>query len=189
MLLKNSAPFIAHYLGFTNVSNASVVSAYNGGTKITNLQSVYTYYNFGNLVNTFITNSPNDYGKNAKIAGVMFGTGTGTPTVDDSCLFGNFIPGLTYSNITYVKTINAADDLHDGSITIVYTISNTTDADITIGEVALATYVEGYEDGKTYSSYYPILIEHTALDTPITIPPGGVGQVTYTISMDYPTFS
>ena len=32
-----------------------------------------------------------------------------------------------------------------------------------------------------------IWVERTVLETPVTIPAGGVGQVTYTIRMNYPT--
>lgn len=58
------------------------------------------------------------------------------------------------------------------------TITNNNETDITIGEVGIV-----YQTGSSYS----VLFERTVLESPITIPAGGVGQVTYTIRMNYPT--
>jgi len=112
--------------------------------------------------------------------GVVFGTGNTPPTVDDYTLSGSFISGLSTSNVTVAETTSKNDD---GSMvfTYVYTINNSTGADITIGEIGIQTYANS-------SSYYiNVLVERTVLDTPVTIAAGGVGQVTYTIRMNYPT--
>jgi hypothetical protein len=71
------------------------------------------------------------------------------------------------------------------TITNVYTISNTTGADITIGEVALA-FTTYYRDSSNYYHFFPTLYERTALEQPVTIPAGNVGQVTYTIRIAVP---
>ena len=117
--------------------------------------------------------------------GVVFGTGTGTPTVDDTTLFGSHITAITASNTTTAVSNSANSE--KSTLTCVYTITNNTSSDITIGEVGLVAEVKGKSSSKTF--YGATLYEHSVLDTPITIPAGGVGQVTYAISMDYPTFS
>ena len=106
--------------------------------------------------------------------GVVFGTGTTPPTVDDIKLSGEWIGGLSCS-------IAASYEWHDYYVDIIsiYTITNTNATDITIGEVALMCSVSQYD--------YPTMMERTVLDTPVTIPAGGLGQVNYTIRMNFPT--
>lgn len=108
-------------------------------------------------------------------AGVFFGDGDVAPTVDDYTLSGN--PFTTF-DATYTKS--AASDNTGQYITVVYTITNTGSAEFTIREVGL------FGDTNNTSTV-AFLVERTVLDTPVTIPAGGVGQVTYTIRFNYPT--
>ena len=68
------------------------------------------------------------------------------------------------------------------TITALYTITNTGSSAFTIGELGLiaATYTNVSTNSKC-------LVERTVLDTPVTIPAGGIGQVEYTITFNYPT--
>lgn len=110
--------------------------------------------------------------------GVVLGTGNTPPTMDDIKLAGDIITTFDYnSNVT----IAVADD--GVAITAVYTITNTGASEITIGEVCL---IGNAYNGANTAEKYKILLERTALEIPITIAPGGVGQVTYTIRMNYP---
>ena len=81
-----------------------------------------------------------------------------------------FSSSLTFTGV-------CADDYsyHEGSA--VLTITNNNATDITIGEVGIV-----YQGSNTAA-----LLERTVLDSPITIPAGGVSQITYTIRMNYPT--
>lgn len=110
--------------------------------------------------------------------GVSFGNGTGQPTLSDYCLFGDIVTGFTY---------NSSKSYHfDGNDLLIeahFTITNNNSEEITISEIGLFDYKSVYYS-KWY--YYPCMIDHTLLETPITIPAGGVGQVTYTIRMNYP---
>lgn len=102
--------------------------------------------------------------------GVMFGTGDTAPTVEDTTLSGSIITGLTISSS--FKTVG--DNLDDyAEISTVYLVTNTNTEDVTVREIA---YV-----------YYGCMMDRTVLDTPVTIPAGGIGQVTYTLRMNYPT--
>lgn len=114
--------------------------------------------------------------------GVLFGTGTTPPSGGDYALSGDIVDTITVSNVRS----HTVDDSGD-TLTMVYTITNTGDTDITIGEVGLiAPFQYACTASNNRKTVYP-LIERTVLDKPITIPSGGVGQVTYTIRMNYPT--
>lgn len=104
--------------------------------------------------------------------GVIFGDGDTEPIVDDYKLSGNLISGLSAS---VVQTQTVEDDYME--IENVYTLTNTNTTEVTIREVAYCHQL----------SAYGVLMERTVLDEPVTIPAGGVGQVTYTIRMNYPT--
>lgn len=109
-------------------------------------------------------------------AGVMFGDGTAAAK-EDYWLSGNTISGIS------VSSSETVENSEDGCTkTRVYTIVNNNDTDITIREVGY----QGHVPTDAYNNYVALL-EHTILDSPITIPAGGVGQVTYTIRMNYPT--
>lgn len=75
------------------------------------------------------------------------------------------------------------------TITGIYTITNGTSNDITIDAVEVRnngpyTY---WSSGTRYNTSSVFTMDTTVLDSPITIPAnGGVGQVTYTLVMDYP---
>ena len=120
--------------------------------------------------------------------GVLFGSGNAEPKADDYCLSGEAIDGLGSSNITSVETSEVDDD--HLTVTRTYTITNTTGNDITIGEVGLVYYLQAYTSatstGSSYKKYWSYLVERSKLDSPITIPAGGVGQVVYSIRMNYP---
>lgn len=120
----------------------------------------------------YLRNSLSDY------AGPVIGTGTTAPTVDDYCLSGDVIT-------TFMASANITkEDTEDGSIiTAVYTITNTGDSAFTVGEIGLLSSAQsGYRDLK-----YKVLFERTVLDSPVTIEAGGVGVVTYTLRLNYPT--
>lgn len=111
--------------------------------------------------------------------GVILGTGTTAPTIDDYALAGELITTLSYSSD--VSIVSDADGV---TYTGRYTISNTGESEITVGEIGLNAqlYYTSYVSTKYFG-----LLERTVLDEPVTIPAGGVGQITYTIKMVYPT--
>lgn len=110
--------------------------------------------------------------------GVWFGSGNTPTTLDDYCLSG--------SRVTTFKAVTSLDrsvDEDGMTCTATYTITNTASEPITIAEIGLVAKrsVSGSGNGAH------LLLERTVLDSPLTIPAGGVGQVTYTIRMNYPT--
>ena len=109
------------------------------------------------------------------LAFVVLGTGNEPPALSDYKLSGDIVTG--FGSTVSFSGENAGDETYSQG-TAVMTITNNNETDITIGEVGIV-----YQTGSSYS----VLFERTVLESPITIPAGGVGQVTYTIRMNYPT--
>lgn len=107
--------------------------------------------------------------------GIVLGSGMTPATLDDYCLESRITSGLSGSvSLT-------SDPNNDLLYTLVLTSTSTDD--ITIGEIGIMSYAYTGQNGGNAL----VLIERTVLDTPVTIPAGGIGQVTYTIRMNYPT--
>lgn len=125
------------------------------------------------IMSTVSTTLANNY------HGVFLGDGTTPPTKNDYSLSGNVIT-------TIKTTITKTSDVYDDGVasSAVYTVTNTGSEAITISEICLFGRCN-YNTGTSVMS--PFLLDRTLLDSPITIPAGGVGQVTYTIRMNYPT--
>ena len=115
--------------------------------------------------------------------GIAFGTGTAAPKFDDYTLSGDFITGLTG---TVVREC-VSDTDGNVVITVLATLTNTNSNDVTISEVGYVNSFTGKQPNSTSNVYAYVLFDRTVLDTPVTIPAGGIGQVTYTIRMNYPT--
>ena len=114
--------------------------------------------------------------------GVVFGNGTAAESINDYTMSGDLF--TTYTSSYSMECIGDDTGL---TKTCTFTLTNTGD-EFTISEVGLFgfAYVSHYSSNNRYY-VYDILLDRTLLETPITIPAGGVGQVTYTIRMNYPT--
>lgn len=110
--------------------------------------------------------------------GVILGTGNTPATPDDYKLAGDTITTFSYSSNGESKETDKGYECN-----ATYTITNTGTSAFTISEIGflmpLYTSSSG-SDGK-------MLIERTVLDNPLTIEAGGIGVLTYTIRMNYPT--
>lgn len=110
--------------------------------------------------------------------GVILGTGTKPPSINDCKLSGDLVSGYIYSS-----TVQTIVDDYGTTTTALYTITNTSDKTITIGEIGLmAVLNSGSANAQTFA-----LLERTALEVPLVIEPEGVGQLTYTIRFNHPT--
>ena len=112
------------------------------------------------------------------ISGVLFGTGDTPASLDDYKLAGAVIQNIAAS---IHKTYSYSEA--QPSLKAVYTITNNNEAAITIKEVALNLRFDHNSNGNSTGC----IIDRTVLDTPVTIPAGGVGQVEYTITLNLPT--
>lgn len=102
---------------------------------------------------------------------VVFGNGDTPPALGDYRLSGEIIRTISGSGMATVTNVDGVAT-YESLLTVV----NTGEESVTIKEV-----------GLTVMGIASVLIERTLLEEPITIPAGGVGQITYTIRMVYPT--
>lgn len=145
--------------------------------------------NLGNTPNAIQIGKNNDSASSANLhrvrtsysgyGGVMFGTGTTPPTKDDYKLSGALL-----TNFSYSAGVSYEYDDTGTTIRAIYTITNIGSDDMTIGEIGLMCNMY---DSSNQTDIRKGFIERTVLDTPVTIPADGVGQVTYTIRINYPT--
>ena len=164
-----------YYKGILKIHNPAGVTKYKGLTGVEQTHGGYSdWMNLGGAISAttarqaYIKNLQTTFSSNG---GVVLGTGTTPPTLDDYALSGELITGYTYMS-------SVSNEIHeDGqSITASYTITNNNAEPFTIGEVGvIASFT------KNATAAEKALLEHTVLDEPVTIPAGGVGQLTYTI--------
>ena len=113
--------------------------------------------------------------------GVVLGDGDTPPTFEDYSLAGNTISNFTFTaSMSTLKT-----DDSGATIRALYTITNNNSVEITIKELCLIVNATQYSGANDASN--KIVLERTVLDTPVTIPAGGIGQVEYTITFNLPT--
>jgi hypothetical protein len=131
------------------------------GNELGPTRSQISHLSIADQLGTFATS----YSKITSEGSVFFGTGTTPPTYDDYSLSGEIISGLTI-------TTSVTNENNGTEITALYTITNTSGADVTIGEIGLF--------------FMKYMIDRTVLETPLTITNGSIGQLTYTIQLNYP---
>lgn len=150
-------------------------------------------YCYGNCMFHYINSMGTSYSSN----GVLFGTGITPPQKSDYRLSGSIITTLAHTN-TFSQFV---DDAGAG-IEFVYTLTNTGTSEVTIGEVG---YIEAFGGRERYltatngrpgsfnsntaglGSFGYFMMYREVLDTPVTIPAGGVGQVKLSIRSNIPT--
>ena len=108
---------------------------------------------------------------------IVVGDGDATPTINDYNLSGNSITGIVSSTST-VRKPNGVEKR--------FTVTNNNSNEIIIKEICYFSQ-GGWSSDIGNTSGVTLLLDRTVLDTPVTIPAGGVGQVVYTITFNYPT--
>ena len=171
MFVKNFYKLMArNYFFYSNTSVVKVPIADGGQSDIIQLcyntfsNNATKYPYMGTIVKSY-------YGG----GGVMFGDGTTPVTLDDYKLSGNIITTISSS-----VSLSWDSDDEGCSGTALYTLTNSGDSAITISEVGLFS-------GVFSNNNMNYMLERTVLDEPVTIEAGAIGQVTYTIRLNYPT--
>lgn len=160
----------------------SEITGYSVSSSLTSMHNnsyvIYRLMDYLRNVTSFT-----DATTSALSAGVVLGSGNAPASFDDLTLSGEPISGFTSSK-TLTQTYG--EDYYE--CTAEYTVTNNNDFDITVGEIGLFITItsQSAQYNATYK-YYPVLLERTALESPITIPAGGVGQITYTVRTNLPT--
>lgn len=158
-------------------SSTTVSHQYAPSYRKTAMNYVRTYDIKTSVQNSSTSNLNGGYG-------VVFGSGSTPPTIDDYTLSGDVITGIT---VSYTTENSVSDDYTSATYSKTYTITNNNSEAITIGEIALVGEECWQSQYSSNTRYYHgfILYERTVLEEPIVIPAGGVGQVTYTIRKDW----
>ena len=121
-----------------------------------------------NLMRTIRSGSYNE--------GVVFGTGNVEPTINDYTLSGEIVGNISGSVSTEI--------IDNETIKAIYAVTNNGSDSVTIGEIGICFKADsyGYGNGGGFAMF-----DRTVLETPITIEPGGIGQITHLITMKTPT--
>lgn len=166
MLTKNYYGLIAGVMHL-DYYYVTLFNGSQGGNRLSSAgANIYPSLGFKNIGKALTSNAGE---------GVLFGDGNTTPTYDDYYLSGNIVTGFkSTSNVT-----SETDENGGVTLTSVFTITNNGSEDITIKEVCYFGY---YGSGATQRC----MLDRTVLDSPVTIPTGGVGQVTYSITINIP---
>ena len=159
--IQTQVPVTIKKYNGSNITLSSYPSTSNIGL------AVYNTNPYQALSKWISNGNPSSWG-----CGVIFGDGNTPPTENDYFLSGNAINTLTVA-------CGVTTSEEDGKIVVTgtFTITNISDADITIREVG--TFGCGYNGNSPIA----ILIDREVLDTPLAIPAGGIGQVVYKIAV------
>ena len=116
----------------------------------------------------------NKYVVNTNDTGVSFGIGT-TPANTTDYKLENSLPNTQISvSVPSAVSYSRGDTFDEYSVT--FGITNKTTEAITISEIGLTAAPQ---------TAYPVLVDRTVLETPVTIPAGQSKQITYTIRFNY----
>ena len=111
---------------------------------------------------------------NTNDAGVSFGIGT-TPANTTDYKLENSLPS-TQISVAVPSAVSYSRVATYDEYSVTFGVTNITTAAITIAEVGLTAAPQ---------SAYPVLVDRTVLDTPVTLPAGQSKQITYTIRFHY----
>lgn len=187
MILDNFNFYLSERLKVSTglvVSNVSSIGGFRGKWKN---PGEYVPNHIEGILNNVVTQALNYNGSTNSsnfYSGVIFGDGSTHVTKSDYNLAGNHIKTLSA-----IVQITRSVDENGVEIKAVYSLTNTGTTDVVIAEMAM---LERILSGLTTESnnnrfYFNYIIDRKVLDAPVTIPAGGVGQVTYTIRVNYPT--
>ena len=112
-------------------------------------------------------------------AGVYIGSGATLPTEDDYALENMITSGISATSPATTSGVDASGNPY---YTMVWTLTNTTAADITINEVG---YIQSFNysdtQGSTSASGGYFLIDRTVLDSTLLVPANGIAVLKYTL--------
>ena len=114
---------------------------------------------------------------NSSVLTVIFGDGSTPATANDYKFAGSIISNLNV--LVSPLDLTAQNDVITQKR--IFTITNNNANAITISEVGITCNIFQYTQDARF------IVERTVLDAPVTIPAGGIGQVEYTITCNYPT--
>lgn len=106
-------------------------------------------------------------------ATIVLGSDNTPETGESYCLKKEITAGI---NVALTRSVVDNDDGSHSSI-VIANCTNTSTAPITVGEIGLSRYFRIASSAEDY------FFDRTPLGTPLTIQPGEVGRIVYTITM------
>lgn len=139
----------------------------------------------GPLFTMFPHNVSKDVGFSVYSKGILLGTGITPPTENDYRMDTLITSGLKAGNVSSVYNV---DDNGNPYMVMIFTLSNTTNADIVVSEVGYAQTVcstRAY-GGIASNNNHMVLFDRTLLNTPVTVPANGDAVIEYAIKSIVP---
>lgn len=169
MLTKNFKNMMAMILTSGNSPGLLPLKNVNGG--------IY-YYGNQNNTSSFPYYRVDALTLSAAGTGWSFGTGSTAPTEDDYQLENTITSGLTCSN-SYIRDVDSNGNPY---VTFAMTVTNTSNAAITISEIGYKQqlYCAATEKGNP-NTYQVFLFDRTVLTNPVTIAAGDYAVIEYTL--------
>lgn len=177
MLVKNFYRMLAQHI--FNQKASIIQDGIGSIADIKSLAYAYTPFFSGSSYGPVITQVPT-----VPSNGVFFSNNDNPTTFDRIAFDDDASLGFCYYNFTdgFSATVTSVERTvtdEKAEITVKYTITNESTVNFDIKCISVFCTPDS-------TAAHVCLIERTLLDTPVTIPVGGVGQVTYTICFTYP---
>lgn len=144
-----------------DTTTTPIYKAFNGAELVDRSNSKETAISFASALSDTLRTA----GGNNNSSWLIIGTGTGTVSENDYCLFNQD------SNCTCVSAASSTTSNLTKSYTA--TFQNNSESDVTITETGVVGRIDLSRD------MFIILLEHTLLETPVIIPAGGTRTITY----------
>jgi hypothetical protein len=138
-----------------------------------------TYYAGAHYYTNFPRSVTTSLALSATTAGIVLGTGTTSPTADDTRIETPITSGLT-ATVNYVRALDGDNNPY---LEFTLVLTNSMPYDITVTEIAYnQSFYLGAALESTSTSAVVVCIDHTQLDEPVTIPAGGQNTILYRLT-------
>ena len=118
-----------------------------------------------------------DVGYSDGARGIWLGNGTTTPTEEDYNMQNQITSGISCST----SKTNGVDENGNAFSRYIITVTNTSSSAKTISEIAFAQGIPAASSPTGSVSWECIMLDHTLLDSPVTIAAGDVAVIEYTL--------
>ena len=177
MITKNFKQIIAVMLPTKGSPNYGLIpiTDLNGNTKY--------------LGANYSINYPSGYANTVRIdaldnPGIQVGSGSTAPTENNYHLESRITSGMSASTPTLTQGL---DENGNPYVTILFTLTNTSSANITISEVGYVQQVAMANTLGGSCSYGRVMFDRTVLSNPVTVPANGNAAIEYTLKTIMPS--
>ena len=179
MITKWFKSYLASMISSIGVSTPTPVQI-----KKTSGDMVYIGFLSGSSAgNVFPFTAYSDVGYSIGARGIWLGSGTTTPTEEDYNMPNQITSGISCST----SKTNGVDENGNAFSKYILTVTNTSGSAKTISEIAFAQGIPAAPSPTGSVSWECVMLDHTLLDSPVTIAAGDVAVIEYTLKCALPT--